>query len=52
VTGEERLLLYDGGDCVSAASAMQVAELAGHPSVAVLAGGLAGWGGELGQGIV
>ena len=52
VTGEERLLLYDGGDCVSAASALQVAELAGHPSVAVLAGGLAGWQGELETGAV
>jgi thiosulfate/3-mercaptopyruvate sulfurtransferase len=52
VTGEERLVLYDGGDCVSAASALQVAELAGHPRVAVLAGGLAGWTGEVGQGIV
>jgi thiosulfate/3-mercaptopyruvate sulfurtransferase len=52
VTGEERLVLYDGGDCVSAASAMQVAELAGHPSVAVLSGGLAAWDGELEAGIV
>jgi thiosulfate/3-mercaptopyruvate sulfurtransferase len=52
VTGEERLVLYDGGDCVAAASALQVAELAGHPHVAVLAGGLAGWAGELETGIV
>lgn len=52
VTGEERLVLYDGGDCVAAASALQVAELAGHPQVAVLAGGLAGWVGELETGIV
>jgi thiosulfate/3-mercaptopyruvate sulfurtransferase len=52
VTGEERLVLYDGGDCVSAASALQVAELAGHPAVSVLAGGLAAWGGELETGIV
>lgn len=52
VTGEERLVLYDGGDCVSAASAAQVAELAGHPRVAVLAGGLAGWEGELEAGPV
>src|SRR5262249_14166285 len=43
VTGEERLVLYDGGDCVAAASAAQLAELAGHPRVAILAGGLAGW---------
>jgi thiosulfate/3-mercaptopyruvate sulfurtransferase len=52
ITGEERLVLYDGGDCVSAASAMQVAELAGHPRVAVLAGGLAAWSGEVSAGIV
>ena len=52
VTGEERLVLYDGGDCVSAASAAQVAELAGHPRVAVLAGGLAAWPGEVATGVV
>jgi thiosulfate/3-mercaptopyruvate sulfurtransferase len=52
VTGEERLVLYDGGDCVSAASALLVAELAGHPRVAVLAGGMAGWEGELETGVV
>jgi thiosulfate/3-mercaptopyruvate sulfurtransferase len=52
VTGEERLVLYDGGDCTNAAAAMQVAELGGHPRVAVLAGGLAGWPGELETGVV
>jgi thiosulfate/3-mercaptopyruvate sulfurtransferase len=52
VTGEERLVLYDGGDCVSAASALLVAELAGHPRAAVLAGGMAGWEGELETGVV
>jgi thiosulfate/3-mercaptopyruvate sulfurtransferase len=52
LTGEEHLVLYDGGDCVAAASALQVAELAGHPQVAVLAGGLSGWAGELETGIV
>ncbi len=52
VTGEERLILYDGGDCVSAASALQMSELAGHPRVAVLAGGLAGWNGEIQTGVV
>jgi thiosulfate/3-mercaptopyruvate sulfurtransferase len=52
VTGEERLVLYDGGDCVSAASALQIAELAGHPSVAVLAEGLAGWQGDVEAGVV
>ena len=52
VTGTERLVLYDGGDCVSAASALQVAELAGHQQVAVLAGGLAGWQGDVETGVV
>jgi thiosulfate/3-mercaptopyruvate sulfurtransferase len=52
VSGEERLVLYDGGDCVSAYSSAQLAELAGHPQVAVLAGGLAGWEGELETGVV
>ena len=52
VTGEERLVLYDGGDCVSAGAAAQMAELAGHPRVAVLAGGLAAWTGELEAGVV
>jgi thiosulfate/3-mercaptopyruvate sulfurtransferase len=47
VTGEERLVLYDVGDCVSAASALLVAELAGHPRVAVMAGGLMAWQGAL-----
>jgi thiosulfate/3-mercaptopyruvate sulfurtransferase len=52
LSGEERLVLYDGGDCVSAASAAQVAELAGHPRVAVLAGGLRAWPGEVEEGEV
>jgi thiosulfate/3-mercaptopyruvate sulfurtransferase len=52
VTGEERLVLYDGGDCIGASSSAQLAELAGHPSVSVLAGGLAAWEGELEQGVV
>jgi thiosulfate/3-mercaptopyruvate sulfurtransferase len=52
VTGEERLVLYDGGDCTNAAAALQVAELGGHKQVAVLAGGLAGWPGELESGVV
>lgn len=52
VSGEERLVLYDGGDCVSAATALSVAELGGHPRVAVLAGGLAGWSGETDSGPV
>jgi thiosulfate/3-mercaptopyruvate sulfurtransferase len=47
VTGEERLVLYDRGDCVGAAASAQAAQLAGHPRVAVLAQGIAGWPGEL-----
>ena len=46
VTGEERLILYDRGDGVGAMPAAQMAELAGHPRVAVLLGGLAAWRGE------
>jgi thiosulfate/3-mercaptopyruvate sulfurtransferase len=47
VTGDERLVLYDRGDGVGAMPAAQMAELAGHPHVAVLLGGLAAWPGEL-----
>jgi thiosulfate/3-mercaptopyruvate sulfurtransferase len=47
VTPEQRLILYDRGDGVGAMPAAQMAELAGHPAVAVLLGGLAGWRGEL-----
>jgi thiosulfate/3-mercaptopyruvate sulfurtransferase len=47
VTGEERLVLYDRGDGVGAMPAAQMAELAGHPRVAVLLGGLAAWSGEV-----
>jgi thiosulfate/3-mercaptopyruvate sulfurtransferase len=47
VTGNERLVLYDRGDGVGAMPAAQMAELAGHPRVAVLLGGIAGWAGEL-----
>jgi thiosulfate/3-mercaptopyruvate sulfurtransferase len=52
VTGEEQLVLYDGGDCIGACSSAQLAQLAGHPAVAVMAGGLAAWEGELEQGVV
>ncbi len=52
VTGDERLVLYDAGDCGNAAAALQVAELGGHKRVAVLAGGLASWAGELATGVV
>jgi thiosulfate/3-mercaptopyruvate sulfurtransferase len=47
VTGEERLVLYDRGDGVGAMPAAQMAELAGHPRVAVLRGGLAAWEGDV-----
>ena len=47
VTGEERLVLYDRGDGVGAMPAAQMAELAGHPRVAVLLGGIAAWPGEV-----
>ena len=40
------------GRCVAAASAVQAIELAGHPGVAVLAGGLAAWQGEVDEGAV
>jgi thiosulfate/3-mercaptopyruvate sulfurtransferase len=47
VTGEERLVLYDRGDCVGAAASAQAAQLGGHPRVSVLAEGFAGWPGEI-----
>jgi thiosulfate/3-mercaptopyruvate sulfurtransferase len=51
VTGEEKLVLYDRGDGVGAMPSAQMAELAGHPRVAVLLGGIAAWPGdvEIGQ---
>jgi thiosulfate/3-mercaptopyruvate sulfurtransferase len=52
VTGDERLVLYDRGDMVGAMPAAQMAELAGHPAVAVLLGGVAAWPGELEVGAV
>jgi thiosulfate/3-mercaptopyruvate sulfurtransferase len=52
VTGEERLVLYDRGDGVGAMPSAQLAELAGHPRVAVLAGGLAAWPGDVEAGAV
>jgi thiosulfate/3-mercaptopyruvate sulfurtransferase len=52
VTGEERLVLYDRGDGVGAIPAAQMAELAGHPRVAVLLGGIGAWPGELQTGQV
>lgn len=52
VTGAERLVLYDDGSLVQAASALQVVELAGHLDCAVLVGGLNAWPGELHDGPV
>jgi thiosulfate/3-mercaptopyruvate sulfurtransferase len=52
ITGEERLVLVDRGDGVGAMPAVQMAELAGHPNVAILLGGIAGWPGELATGAI
>lgn len=52
ITGEETLVLVDRGDGVGAMAAAQMAELAGHPRVAILLGGVAGWPGELAHGAV
>src|SRR6185437_10801500 len=52
ITGDEKLVLVDRGDGVGAMPAAQMAELAGHPNVAILLGGVAGWTGELEQGAV
>jgi thiosulfate/3-mercaptopyruvate sulfurtransferase len=45
-------VLVDRGDGVGAMPAAQMAELAGHPSVAILLGGIAAWGGDLEEGAV
>ncbi len=50
ITGEERLVVYDRGDGIGAVPAAQLAELAGHPRVAILLGGIGGWPGELEEG--
>jgi len=52
ITGGERLVLVDRGDGVGASPAAQMAELAGHPRVAILLGGIAAWPGELSEGPV
>jgi thiosulfate/3-mercaptopyruvate sulfurtransferase len=52
ITGRERLVLVDRGDGVGAMPAAQMAELAGHPRVAILLGGIAAWSGELEEGTV
>jgi thiosulfate/3-mercaptopyruvate sulfurtransferase len=50
ITGEETLVLYDRGDGMGAMPSAQLAELAGHPRVAVLLGGMAAWPGEVEEG--
>jgi thiosulfate/3-mercaptopyruvate sulfurtransferase len=50
ITGLERLVLVDRGDGVGAMPAAQMAELAGHPSVTILLGGIAAWEGVLDEG--
>ena len=52
ITGREKLVLVDRGDGVGAMPAAQLAELAGHPRVSVLLGGMAAWDGELATGPV
>jgi thiosulfate/3-mercaptopyruvate sulfurtransferase len=52
ITGRERLVLADRGDGVGAMPAAQMAELAGHPQVSILLGGLAAWDGELDEGAI
>ncbi len=52
ITGAERLVLYDRGDGVGAMPSLQLAELAGHPAVAIMLGGIAAWPGELEEGAV
>ncbi len=47
VTGTEKLVLYDRGDMVGAMPSAQMAELAGHPRVSVLLGGIGAWPGEV-----
>jgi len=52
ITGDERLVLVDRGDGMGSMPAAQMAELAGHPRVAILLGGMAAWTGEVGEGTV
>ena len=52
LTGRERLVLVDRGDGVGAMPAAQMAELAGHPQVAILLGGISAWQGEIEEGAV
>jgi thiosulfate/3-mercaptopyruvate sulfurtransferase len=52
ITGAERLVLVDRGDGMGAMPAAQLAELAGHPRVSILLGGMAMWPGGLEEGPV
>jgi thiosulfate/3-mercaptopyruvate sulfurtransferase len=52
ITGRERLVLVDRGDGMGAMPAAQMAELAGHPHVAILLGGITGWQGAVDTGTV
>lgn len=52
VSSEVRLVLYDDGGCVGATAAQTMAELAGHPRVAILLGGIGAYAGELAMGTV
>ena len=52
VSSAVRLVLYDDGGCVGATAAQTMAELAGHPRVAVLLGGIGAFAGELATGAV
>ena len=52
ISGENRLVLYDDGGCVGATAAQTMAELAGHPRVAVLLEGIGAFQGELASGTV
>ena len=52
ITGAERLVLVDRGDGMGSMPAAQMAELAGHPRVAILLGGMVAWEGEVAEGTV
>jgi len=52
ITGRERLVLVDRGDGIGAMPTAQMAELAGHPHVAILLGGMAAWEGDVEEGAV